>query len=51
MNNNINILIGDTMSFSEDLTNFIEELKKLKDTYPNDQEFGKLLRKILNDIN
>lgn len=51
MNNNINILIGGTMSVSEDLTSFIEELKKLKDTYPNDQEFGKVLRKILNDFN
>ena len=51
MNNNINILIGDIMSVSEDLTSFIEELKKLKDTYPNDQEFGKVLRKILNDFN
>jgi hypothetical protein len=51
MNNNINILIGYTMSVSEDLTSFIEELKKLKDTYPNDQEFGKVLRKILNDFN
>jgi hypothetical protein len=39
------------MSTLEDYQNFINKLKKLKNELPNDQELGKIIRKILNDIN